>query len=173
HLDRVTAIGVPGDDARTFTGKGQAAAFFTHLLSLEPGGETDLLESVKRALPGPARGSVAVLVSDLLDPRGFRRAVDFLLHRRHRVFLVQVVAPEEADPANRGPLRLVDSESGRTRDLRVTDGLLDAYRKTFRRFCARVERYAREKEIGHARIRTDVPYGEAVLEILKRGSVIR
>ena len=173
HLDRVTAIAVPGEEARAFTGKRQAVAYFVHLLSFTPSGETDLLKSVRRALSGPRRGGVAILVSDLYDPKGYEPAIDYLLHRRLRVFVIQIVSKEEAEPEARGSVKLVDAEDGRSRKIRMTDELIEAYRETFRLFCSRAEEYAREKEIGFARVRTDLPYGEAVLTILRRGGVIR
>jgi len=170
HLDRVEVVPVPGDEPRAFSGKRQAPALFSHLLELEPEGEADLAAAAERER---RRRGVAVLLSDLTDPEGYRRAVEHLRARRNDVFLVHVVSPEEADPPGRGALRLVDSETGRTRDVRLTDRLAAEYREEFRRFCSRAEAFALKKEIGLARFRSDLPFGPAVLEILRRGGVLR
>lgn len=173
HLDRVDIVPVPGREIRSFTGKRQAPALFSHLLSLEPGGETDLFDAVKRAQGPGGRTSLAFLVSDLLDPHGWRRAVEFLLHRRHRVFVVHVTSEEEESPDLRGNLRLLDSETGRGREVQMTDAVLHEYRRIYGRFCVQAERFARRREIGHARLRSDLHFGPAVLQILRRGGVVR
>jgi len=173
HLDRVGVVPVPGKEIRTFTGKLQAPGFFSHLLSLKPEGETDLFGSVKRALGRTSRNSLAIVISDLLDPKGWRRAVEYLLHRRHRVFLVHIVCEDEEEPELRGNLRLIDSETGRTREVRITDQLLEEYREVYDRFCAQAEQFSRRREIGHSKLRSDLPFGPAVLTILRRGGVVR
>ena len=173
HLDRVAVIPVPGSEVRTFSGKLQAPGLFSYLLSLDADGETDLFGAVKRALGPTRRNSLAILVSDLMDPRGWRRAVEYLLHRRHRVFVVQVTSEEEEAPGLRGNLRLIDSETGKVREVRITDQVLTDYREVYDRFCNHAERFTRRREIGHARLRSDVPFGPAVLTILRRGGVVR
>ncbi len=174
HLDRVEVLPLPGEEeGRSFTGRAQARDLFHHLLRVEPRGETDLLGAVRRIAARRRRHGVAVLLSDLLDPRGYRRAVDYLLHRRYEVFLVQVYAPEEAAPPHRGPLRLADAETGRRLAVHLTEETAAAYRRVFREFCAGVSRYARSKGIGHARFSTDTPFGPAALSVLSRGGVVR
>jgi hypothetical protein len=173
HLDQVTVVPVPGKEIRSFSGKLQAPGLFSYLLDQTPQGETDLFESVRRALGPARRNSLAVVISDLLDPKGWQRSVEYLLHRRHRVFLVHVVSAEEEDPPLTGSLRLLDSETGRIREIRVTDQMLEEYREVYSVFCTQVERFARRREIGHARVRSDLPFGPAVLGILRRGGVVR
>ena len=116
---------------------------------------------------------MAIVISDLLDPQGWQRAVEYLLHRRHRVFLVHVVSAEEEEPALSGSLRLLDSETGRVREVLVTDQLLDEYREVYSLFCSQAEKFARRREIGYARVRSDLPFGPAVMTILRRGGVVR
>jgi uncharacterized protein (DUF58 family) len=173
HLDLVSVVPVPGREIRTFTGKLQAPGFFSHLLSLDPKGDTDLFGAAKRALGKRSRTSLAIVISDLLDPGGWRRAVEYLLHRRHRVFLVHVTSPEEEEPAFEGNFRLIDVETGRRREIRIDDRLLAEYREVHQRFCTQAERFARRREIGHAKLRSDLPFGPAVLTILRRGGVVR
>jgi uncharacterized protein (DUF58 family) len=173
HMDRVEVLPLPSGEPRAFTGRRQVPALFEHLLSLEAKGGTDLLSGVRAYLPRLRQRGVAVLLSDLCDPGGFRPALEFLRHRRHRVFVVQVVAPWELKPEISGNLRLVDCEDGTRLDVRMTDDLLRAYREAFRRLCASVAGYALRHGVGHARLRTDRPVSEAVLSLLRRGGVVR
>lgn len=173
HLDRVRLVGAPGTESASFSGKAQAPLLFDRILALEAAGGTDLLASTRHALGGSRRRGLAVLVSDLFDPKGYRPAVDFLRHRRQQVFVIQVYAPDEAGPSAGGRLQLVDSETGRRRNVFVTEAVATAYAREFERFCDTAERYAKAKEIGYARFSSDTSFGRAVLSLLRRGAVIR
>jgi uncharacterized protein (DUF58 family) len=173
HLDRVEVLPIPEGLPRIYAGKQQAPGMFNYLEKVTTGGTTDLLEAVKRIISTSRRRGIAILISDLLDPNGWQPAVDLLLARRHRVFLVHIVAPSEESPKLGGAVRLVDSEDGKKLDVRIDKRLLEVYRKSFKTYCRRIERYAMTKEIGHARLRTDLPFDEAILSLLRRGGVVR
>lgn len=173
HLDRVEVLPIPDGTPRLYAGRQLAPRMFHALEAVTTGGATDLLESVKRIISTSRRRGIAILISDLLDPKGWQPAVELLLARRHRVFLVHIVAPSEENPELAGAVRLVDSEDGRKLDVRVDKRLLEVYRKSFKTWCRRIERYAMSKEVGHARLRTDLPFDEAILSLLRRGGVIR
>jgi uncharacterized protein (DUF58 family) len=173
HLDRVEVLPIPGGEPRVYGGKQQAPGMFNYLETVTTGGNTDLLGSIQHIISTSRRRGIAILISDLLDPSGWQPAVDLLLARRHRVFLVHIVAPTEESPELDGAVRLVDRENGKKLDVRVDKRLLEVYRKSFKTFCRRVERYAMSKEIGHAQLRTDLPFDEAILSLLRRGGVVR
>ena len=173
HLDRVEVLPIPSGEPRVYGGKQQAPGMFNYLEGVTTGGETDLLGSIQHIISTSRRRGIAILISDLLDPNGWQPAVDLLLARRHRVFLVHIVAPTEESPELDGAVRLVDRENGKKLDVRVDKRLLEVYRKSFKTFCRRVERYAMSKEIGHAQLRTDLPFDEAILSLLRRGGVVR
>jgi hypothetical protein len=67
----------------------------------------------------------------------------------------------------------VDAETGRGREVQMTDAVLHEYRRIYGRFCVQAEQFARRREIGHARLRSDLHFGPAVLQILRRGGVVR
>ncbi len=56
--------------------------------------------------------SVAVVISDFLDPAGFERGLRRLLHRGFEVAVVRVFDPAEDGRALEGDLLVVDAESG-------------------------------------------------------------
>jgi hypothetical protein len=169
----VEVVPLPAGEGRSFTGKAQAPALFDLLLDLEGGGEARLLDSIRRSLAGARGRGLSIVVSDLFDPEGFRPAVEQLLRRRHTVFLLQVVSPEDAEPPEEGALRLTDSETGRRLAVRLDERLARGYRRAFREFCAGVGKYAIGSEIGYARLRSDLPFGEAVLALLVKQRILR
>src|SRR5205809_337802 len=62
-----------------------------------------------------------------------------------------------------GDLRLVDAETGETRELSVDGEALRTYRERLRQFLERVETFSRTQETGYHRVTTDTPVEEFVL----------
>ena len=73
----------------------------------------------------------------------------------------------------RGDLRLVDSESGTLKEINVTDAMLAKYAKAFGALGERVEAFCVRNEIGYARAKTNIPFDELVLRILRRGGLVQ
>ena len=67
-----------------------------------------------------------------------------------------------------GDLRLHDTETGRLRDVTLTEGILKRYRETFRNFSDTLERFCRSNELGYVRCRTDVPFQDTIIQMLRR-----
>ena len=111
-------------------------------------------------------------VSDFFDQDGFERALKILRSARHSVYVLHVVDRAEAEPSLRGDVRLVDRERGSELEVTVTDGLLERYRAAFEDLRARVERSCRAQEIGYCVARTEVPFDELVLTVLRRGGLV-
>ena len=63
------------------------------------------------------RSGVAIVLSDFLDPAGYEQGLTALIGRGFQVSAVQVLAPEEVNPATFGDLRLVDSETGAVQEV--------------------------------------------------------
>jgi uncharacterized protein (DUF58 family) len=83
--------------------------------------------------PGWRPRGLRVLLSDLLwlgEPLATLRP---LAERAAVVVVVQVLAEADVNPPEAGNLRLVDSETGRTQDLRVDAGVVRRYREALAR----------------------------------------
>ena len=50
----------------------------------------------------------------------------------------------------------------------VDRDLLKKYRETFGNYCDTLERFCRSNELGYARCRTDVPFQETIIHMLRR-----
>lgn len=92
-----------------------------------------------------ARPGLTVVLSDFLD-RDFGAALRHHLYRRHSLVLLQVLSPQELEPAIEGDFELVDAEDegegflevsvGR-REIAAYKARLEAHRAELRRFGAR------------------------------------
>lgn len=111
----------------------------------------DKLEAVGGTAPlsaamgcGPLRRGIAVVISDFMTDRGIEDTVKLLRQKKQEVLLVQVLSKEEEEPKVGGAVRLVDAETGETRDLELNEAMAAAYKKAlmkqravFREFCSR------------------------------------
>ena len=144
-------------------GRNQVVNLFEFLGRVGPAGGTSLNDGLGNYAMRAREPGLAVVVSDLMDPAGFETGVRAMLERRFDVHLVHVLAPEEMDPELAGDLRLVDAETGETRELSVDGEALRTYRERLRQFLERVETFSRTQEIGYHRVTTDTPVEEFVL----------
>ncbi|MBI5597823.1 MAG: DUF58 domain-containing protein [Elusimicrobia bacterium] len=139
------------------------------LAKTAPAGETDLggvLRKVAELLP---RRSLVLLVSDLLgDPEKVASVVRAFRARRHRVYALQVLDPEERDFGLDGPIVLESLEDRSL--LRVEAGLVRAsYREAFSHQQRLYEAAFHGSGVRHEVIYTDEPW-EAALTRLAAGT---
>jgi hypothetical protein len=79
------------------------------------------------------RGSVRIVVSDFLFPHEAESLVARLARECAWLAIVQIVAPEEAEPVSEGGRRLADVESGEELDLVIDEAAVRDYRARFAR----------------------------------------
>src|SRR5690606_20034763 len=137
NLDRVSLIAYADGVQRELPpqrGRNQIFRIFQFLSEMEAGGETNGEEAFKTFCTGRRRRGLAVVISDFFDVHGFERGLNMLRYYRHDVFTVQIAAHEDVEPAIRGRIQLVDSESDTVEEITVTPTLLAAYRREMERF---------------------------------------
>ena len=145
-LDRLFVYGFAprlGESMGPLRGRGCAPGYLRWLAGLGAGGATDFSAALKSFALRTAKPGIAVVISDFLAP-DYQVGLKALVQRRFDVTAIQVLAPEELTPELTGDLQLVDAETGETREISVTRGLLRDYQARlagfqdeFRRFCLR------------------------------------
>jgi hypothetical protein len=90
---------------------------------------------------------VAVVLSDFLDPAGYEAGLNALVGRGFQVNAVQILSPEELNPAAYGDLRLVDSESGAVQEVTFGKYRLKSYQQTVSNYCQRLREYCQKHGI--------------------------
>ena len=153
-------------------GRGKVFRLFDFLKEIEPTGDTQMAPVFREFVGRERRRGVVLVVSDFYDLDGYQQALKYLRYKKHDVYAIQVVDEEEENPPVRGDLRLVDAEQDRFREINVTDGMLKKYREAFEKLATDVERFCIKNEMGYVRARTNVPFDELVLGILRRGGVV-
>ncbi len=148
-------------------GKRRIGTMLRYLDGVEGRGETDLGRAVDELLARRTRPGLVAVVSDLLDPGGYQRALDRLIADRHEVALFHVLAREELDPEPGGDLVLVDSERGTAVDVSLDGRAVRAYRARLAAFLAEAEAYAKRRGMAYVRAGGDIAIEEALLEYLR------
>ena len=152
-------------------GRNQVVGLLDFLAHVAPAGPTRLNEALGDYAARAREPGLAVVISDLLDPRGFEAGFRRLLERRYDVHVVHLLDPAEMNPELAGDLRLEDAETGEVRDITVDAETIRAYRERLSQFLQRVEGFCRAHEIGYHRVITDTPVEEFVVAQL-RGRVV-
>jgi hypothetical protein len=91
-----------------------------------------------------------------------------LRYQKFEVFAIHCISPQETDPQLVGDLRLHDTETGRFREVTLTEGLLKRYRSAFAEYCGGLEKFCRSSELGYVRCRTDRPFEDVIIQMLRK-----
>jgi uncharacterized protein (DUF58 family) len=135
-------------------------------------GATDLEGAVRVFATQTKKRGLAILVSDLYDPKGFELAIDRLRHARFEVVVLQIWDPREAKRLGTGDLVLVDSETGERREVTLTPEMLARFEEAQTKHRQRALAYCRQKQVAYAEVPIDVPWDESVLRVLARGGLV-
>jgi len=127
---------------------------------------TSLSAVIRRYQRSNLRPGILFLISDFLDADDFRMEMKLLAHRGYDLNVIQVLAPEELQPQLRGDFMLVDSESGRGREVTITERVLEAYRSALAAYTTSLESFCRATGIGYTMITADVSFEDLLLKNL-------
>lgn len=106
------------------------------------GNVTSLLLSLKKLL---RPNQFTVVISDFLSD--WRQGLESLALARQQVLVFHVISPDEAEPQWRGPLTLVDSETGGRKDVELDQFTLAAYKQAGEEHRQEIRDYCRSRGI--------------------------
>lgn len=155
--------------------RGQAglSRLFGFLEGLEPGGETDLNNSLRQYAIKPRRPGLLVLISDLLAADGYESGLYPLLGRGHEAALLHVLAPDELDPPLAGDLQLIDVETGYEQDVSIDGGLRRLYQERARAWVQSIQSDCRKRNIRYLEATTSQPWDQTLLLDMRRAGIVK
>ena len=123
---------------------------------------------------GTANG-IAVIISDFMTDADWKKAVDYLKYKKRQILLLQILTPEEEDPAYIGRVNLVDSESIDIADtknmkIKINASMQQAYNEALADFKKNISDFCKKRDVDYITVNTSTPV-ESVLfkELLKVG----
>ena len=181
NMDKVSFKLINEDKANdpfgTIVGK---RAFFDTvrvLNELEFDGESDLKNAILNT-PNPGNNDgLTVIISDFFTDSDWKSAVDYLCYKKRQVLLIQVVTPDEADPAYTGRVNLIDSEALDISDtknlkLKIDISFQTAYSEAWQAHINDLKTFCNSREAAFVSICTDQPVEKALFkELLKVGII--
>jgi uncharacterized protein (DUF58 family) len=132
-------------------------------------GETDFNRAMLEYTFRNRRAGLAIVISDLLDPKGFERGLEALRFGRYDVLLLQILDEEEVRPGYTGPVRLRDLETAREQRLTIDELLLTRYRERVQAWCRHIEEFCLKSQIEYLRTSTLIPFEDLILKYLRHG----
>ncbi len=176
NLDRVSIVSTTDHIlSRMPQTRGKARIFkvFRFLEELEPTGATDLEDALKSFVAQNKRRGLAVLISDLYDPRGFERGLNVLRYNKFDPFVVHIVDPVDAKPKLHGDVLLYDCETGDEREVTVTAKVLQRFAAAHAEYVAGIERFCATRQVPYVAASVDVAFDELILRVFRRGGFLR
>jgi len=176
-LERVRIVAIDGGvraHLEAGRGKGHILGVLDFLRGLEAGGRTDLSRAVEAFLPHAPQAGLAVLISDLLDPAGYRKPLATLQGRGFDVWCLHMTDPADLAPvAAATDLAVSDAETGETLGVHLTDELRERLAAEAARFKEEVRAWCHERGIGYAEAPTSAAVDTLVLNVLSRGGLLK
>lgn len=142
------------------------------LRDLQASGATDLAAAAASVAVAARRRGVAVVVSDLYDPRGIEPAIDRLRFAGIDTHVVHLLDPTEIDDRRLGDVKLLDAERDATIDFTVTPASLARARERWNARREAIQRACIDRGIGYHPVDVQRPFEEAVLRTLRRGGLL-
>lgn len=167
------------EQIRDLRGRSRASEMAAWLLNRRVGGaptEGSFLETFVHHGPVQRGRGVVIILSDFLDAADPLAALRQIAVHGHDLHCVQVLSPQEVDPAGHGmtgDLRLEDEEGGPSREVTVTPGLLEAYRARLEQRVAGLRSAAGYCGGTSSTVRTDTAVEDVLLQELRQGGLIR
>ncbi len=153
-------------------GRKQILNMFNFLNQLSCSGETNLraaIHSFTNLFPHPG---FVVIISDLFDPAGWRRALEELTAKGHQLLVVHIVDENELQPNAWGDVALVDVEGGRERKFFLDDDLVRRFQAELAGYFKEIESVCASRHIDYLRTSTQVPFDVFVLQTLRQVSSV-
>jgi len=176
NMDRV-GVGALSDrylpGPRSLRGKKSLPRLLEFLESLEASPHGELSAGVKSFCVQAGTRGIVVLISDFLDKAGFEDPLRMMLARRMEVYAIQILAPEEIDPALQGDLRLVDVEDDDLAEITVTPALIKRYRSNLAAYQHALADFCRQRGIQFMSASTAEPFEKLVLTQLRQRGLVR
>jgi uncharacterized protein (DUF58 family) len=175
-MDRVVVHGL-SDRLTTLVesarGKGQTFSFLRNLEAAETYGADTDFELCARSFQArrPKKG-VVLIVSDFFFPRGYEDGLKFLRWAGHDVFALQIHDPADLECPWLGDVDLECVETGTRRRVTIREREAAGYREAVREWNDGLKAECARRGIGLVSTTADVPFGEVVRTMLRKGGLV-
>ncbi len=179
NMDKVSIHFMKGNKAEnpygTIIGKNAFFRVIGDMENIELCPDVDIDACVMSSPDTSNKNGLSIIVSDFMEGDNWKKAVDYLSYKQRQVLLMQVLSPDEIDPAYEGRCHLVDSETGDLSDARnikikINKNALEAYRIAYEHFIANISDFCKKRNAGYITVSSNTPIERVLFsELLKAG----
>ncbi len=161
-----------GDEIDSFLKPGSTPVHLQNVLSVldstQPEGITDLTGVFHKLAEGLTKRGLIIIISDLYDEQeNVKKALSHFLHKKHEVILYHLFDPAELNLDFRGPVDLMDIETGERLEV-VSDVIRDDYKRNLEEFLNAYREMGREGNFDYVLADTSKPFYELLLQYLRK-----
>jgi len=143
------------------------------IYGMEPDGNTDINACLMSYAALRHAPGIAVVLSDLFDPKGYQDGLRGLVHRNFDVHLIQILDHEEVFWSTSGTLQLTDVETGKRKTVDLDRAAVAAYRDAMDHFLSDIGRHCAKYGIAHYVHDTRIPFEDFLMDYLTTPSMHR
>jgi hypothetical protein len=118
---------------------------------------------------------VVIVLSDFFDKGDLSEALRYLGGPRHDAYAIQLLAPQETDPARgeiTGDLRLVDVEDANAAEVSVTPALIRRYKANLEAYCDHLRQECLKRGAAYLMTETSTPFDQLVLRYFRERGLV-
>lgn len=138
----------------------------------------NIKEAITADLTINSNDGLTVIISDFLNNDEWKKAVDFLIHKKRSVLLIQVLSKEDINPFYTGRMRLLDSESVDLLDeknmrFKITKGHIKAYEMALQDFFNDIKGFANSRGVSYIRVLSDENVESFIFNKLGKAGLVK
>ena len=172
----VTAFAERLNSLRPIRGKGHIFTLidFLEKIDFPEAGSLSLIDyCLKRYSYMTAHPGVAIIISDFLVPQNvYEEGLRSLIYKNFDLNVIHIMAHDEINPAISGELKLKDSETNETKEITITDRMLERYQAKLKSFCENLVSFCAKNNITYIGVNTGFPFEELILKTLRSKQVL-
>ena len=159
----------------TIVGKNAFFRAMGALQDLQFDGDVDIETCVTQVTDTGDNNGITVIISDFFTESDWKKAVDYLVYKKRQVLLLQVLTPDEIEPAYDGRVHMLDSEAVDVSDpknmkLTITRGMQKAYAEALEEYMEEMRAFCAKRGVGIISVSTERPIEQVLFgELLKTG----
>jgi uncharacterized protein (DUF58 family) len=161
------------NSTREVVSEANLTKIFSFLGALEPAGETDVANALRKSALKARYKKLVVLISDLMDQTPAQKELCMLRARGFDCCVFHVLSKGEQGAAAEGVFFLKDSETGRSRRLLLRDEEHNRYKGLLTEHCEGWRKFCINHGVKYFLAFTDFPLEKLVFDFLRRGGLLK